>query len=85
MKKILYFILLLHSAYIVAQGGGQAWKDEKPVVLPSSPQSQIFEKYLNHEIAEYNGLPEISISLYEIEVRGLKIPVTLNYHASGIK
>lgn len=57
----------------------------RPSVIPSSPQSQIFEKYINHEITEYNGLPDISIPLYVIEIKGLKIPVTLNYHASGIK
>ncbi len=32
-----------------------------------------------------NNLPNITIPLYEIEVAGLKIPITLSYHASGIK
>jgi hypothetical protein len=54
------------------------------VVLPS-PQSQLFEKYVNHKISEYNGLPDITIPLYEIEIKGLKIPIALTYHASGIK
>jgi YD repeat-containing protein len=54
------------------------------VVLPS-PQTQLFEKYVNHSISEYNGLPDITIPLYEIEVKGLKIPIALTYHASGIK
>ncbi len=56
-----------------------------PQVIPSSPQSQIFEKYINHEITEYNGLPTIEIPLYEIKTKGLIIPITLSYHASGIK
>ena len=85
MKKVLYFVLILHSAYIAAQSGGSTWMDEKPIPFLPSPQSQLFEQYLNHEIAEYNGLPEISIPLYAIEVKGLMIPVSLNYHASGIK
>ena len=85
MKKVLYFILFLNATYIAAQSGSPSWIDDKPVTLLPSPQSQLFEQYLNHEIAEYNGLPEISIPLYEIEVKGLKIPVSLNYHASGIK
>lgn len=54
-------------------------------VLLSSPQSQIFEKYINHEVTEYNGLPDISIPLYVIEIKGLKIPVALTYHAGGVK
>lgn len=58
---------------------------ELPKVIPPSPQSQIFEQYVNHPITEYNGLPEISIPLYEIEIKGMKIPITLTYHASGVQ
>lgn len=54
-------------------------------VIPPLPQSMIFDKYLNHEIEEYNGLPEITIPLYTIDLTGLSIPVYLSYHASGIK
>lgn len=54
-------------------------------VIPSSPQSQIFEQYINHEITEYNGLPKIEIPLYEIKTKGITIPLTLSYHASGVK
>lgn len=63
----------------------EAYKPNQPQIIPSSPQSQIFEKYLNHEISEYNGLPQIEIPLYEIKIKGLTIPITLSYHAGGIK
>lgn len=56
-----------------------------PSVIRPSPQSQLFDKYINHKVTEYNGLPEISIPLYEIEMKGLKIPISLTYHASGIQ
>lgn len=85
MKRLSIFlllILLLSSATSYAQG----YRDlSRPNVVPSSPQSQIFEKYINHEVTEYNGLPDISIPLYVIEIKGLKIPVALTYHAAGIK
>jgi hypothetical protein len=60
-------------------------KVDIPQIIPSSPQSQIFEKYLNHPVTEYNGIPQIEIPLYEISIKGLTIPVTLSYHAGGIK
>jgi hypothetical protein len=72
---------------VIAQEGVESSNPIVPppnVILPS-PQSLAFEKYINHAITEYNGLPEISIPLYEIEIKGLKIPVCLNYHASGIQ
>lgn len=56
-----------------------------PNIIPPLPQSMIFDKYLNHEIEEYNGLTEITIPLYTIEIKGMSIPVYLSYHASGIK
>lgn len=56
-----------------------------PQVIPLSPQSAVYQKYLNHKINECTGIPDIRIPLYELEVRGLKIPIVLSYHASGIK
>lgn len=54
-------------------------------IIPPSPTSQEFDKYINYEVSLYNGVPEISIPLYEIPMGRTTIPVTLNYHASGIK
>lgn len=56
-----------------------------PQVIPLSSQSAVYQKYLNHKINECTGIPDIRIPLYELEVRGLKIPIVLSYHASGIK
>jgi hypothetical protein len=56
-----------------------------PSVIPPSPQSLVFERYLNHKVTEYNGLPEINIPLYEIKIKGLNIPITLSYHAGGVR
>lgn len=58
---------------------------QTPQVIPPSPQTQVFLKYLNHQITEYNGLPMIEIPLYEISIKGMTIPITLSYHAGGIK
>ncbi|MET0463509.1 MAG: hypothetical protein ABW007_10155, partial [Chitinophagaceae bacterium] len=58
---------------------------EKPQIFPPTPQTQVFEKYLNHQLTEYNGLPSIAIPLYTIEIKGMKIPITLSYHAGGVK
>lgn len=54
-------------------------------VIPPSPQSAIYRKYLDHAIDESTGIPDISIPLFEIRLKELTIPVTLSYHASGVK
>lgn len=56
-----------------------------PKVIPPSPQSQIIDKYADHPVTEYNGLAEITIPLYEIKLKELTIPITLSYHAGGIR
>lgn len=79
MRRVKYIIILL-QLFILNYISSQ-----KLQVIPTSPQSQIFEQYINHEITEYNGLPKIEIPLYEIKTKGITIPLTLSYHASGVK
>lgn len=56
-----------------------------PNLIPASPISEDFKKFDGFKVSPYNGLPEISIPLYTIKVRGMEIPLILSYHASGIK
>ncbi|RFM25758.1 hypothetical protein DXN05_23285 [Deminuibacter soli] len=50
-----------------------------------SPVTAEFEKYVNYNVSLYNGVPDISIPLYTIHLKGLDVPISLSYHASGIK
>lgn len=56
-----------------------------PSVYPKSPNVASFAKYGDYQVNLYTGLPDISIPLYTVEAGGLKVPITLSYHASGIK
>ncbi|MFV0330433.1 MAG: hypothetical protein ACK5M3_16835 [Dysgonomonas sp.] len=86
MKKLLLIALLsMTGLYMTGQTLEDTYQVQPPQVIPSSPQAKMFDKYINHEVTEYNGLPVIEIPLYEIEIKGLKIPITLSYHAGGVK
>src|SRR5882724_369545 len=54
-------------------------------VVPPSPISASFERYGDYPVGMLSGVPEINIPLYTIESGGIKLPVSLSYHASGIK
>ncbi|MBV8256061.1 MAG: hypothetical protein JO154_25925 [Chitinophaga sp.] len=54
-------------------------------VIPPSPRSREFEKFINYPVSLYNGLPQIGINFYTIELGSVKIPIGIAYHASGIK
>lgn len=56
-----------------------------PSIVPPSPQTQELNKYIDFPVDLSTGVPEISIPLYTIKAKGIEIPISLNYHASGIK
>lgn len=80
MKRLLLFIIVLTSFTGIVHG-----QEERDKVIPPSPQTAEFTKYINYNVSAYNGLPEISIPLYNIQLKGISIPIALSYHASGIK
>lgn len=87
MKNIFVLlpVLILGLTKVDAQTFQPVYEARFPQIIPPSPQSRIFEQYINHKITEYNGLPEISIPLHEIRINGLTIPIALTYHAGGIR
>lgn len=78
-------INVLRDSLVTNRNGSLIEPVSAPLIVPSSPQSALFEQHVDFPVTEYNGLPFISIPLYEIEMKGLKIPITLSYYAKGIK
>jgi len=56
-----------------------------PNVIPASPSASQMTKYGNYEVTMFNGLPDITIPIYTISSGGIELPITISYHASGIK
>ncbi len=54
-------------------------------VIPPSPNAAALGKYVEWPVDLNTGTPHISIPLYELKGRTLNVPISLNYHASGIK
>jgi len=83
MRKILfslYVAMCFMAMQVMAQSQGFI-----PTVFQKSPNSQAFDKYGNYPVNLFSGLPEISIPLYTVEAGSLQVPITLSYHASGLK
>lgn len=56
-----------------------------PPVSPPSPDVTSLAKYGNYEVSLFTGLPQINVPLYTIKDGELEVPISINYHASGIK
>ena len=83
IQKIFLLIVVTFS-YSIAM----AQQFKSPDVMPSSPQSQLienfYEKYFNNDISA-RGEKTIDINLYDIEVKGLNIPINISYNTCGVK
>ncbi len=76
--RFLFALLILYPLqYGVCQ--------ELPEVIYPSPKAMDFEKYGNIPISTYTGTPNISIPIYTIQQGDIQIPISLSYHASGVK
>jgi hypothetical protein len=56
-----------------------------PNVIPQAPETAALGKYGVYQVNHFTGVPEISIPLYEVTAGEISVPITLQYHASGIK
>ena len=80
MKKNLIILLMAVSLTVAGQ---TTFSDYIP--QPSTPEVASLIKYAEYPVSHYTGLVDISIPLYEIVAGEIRIPITLSYHASGIK
>src|SRR5690606_13912432 len=53
--------------------------------VPPTPNASTFTIYGDVPVSHATGLPQINIPLFTLEEDGVKIPISLSYHASGVK
>jgi YD repeat-containing protein len=84
MRKLLFVLLAVCSirSQVSAQTSTPSPTDK---VAPLPPNAAELFKYNSIPVSPMTGVPSISYSLYEINTGKIRLPVTLNYHASGIK
>ncbi|GAB3910040.1 RHS repeat domain-containing protein [Mucilaginibacter boryungensis] len=82
MKK-LYSLLICLLILSASLSYAQTSSDKS--LIPPSPNTASLLKYAQIPVSKYTGLPNISIPLYTIQSGSLSLPVSLSYHASGIK
>ncbi|RYU77812.1 RHS repeat domain-containing protein [Hymenobacter persicinus] len=53
--------------------------------VPGSPTTAALERYVTMPVSEQSGTPSVSVPLFEVKSRQLKLPISLTYHAGGIR
>lgn len=82
MRNIYNVIVILISISVYSQ---ETPGYEIPNFAAKSPEAAAFLRYGEYPVELSTGVPGISIPLYTIDIGDYKLPITLDYHASGIK
>lgn len=92
MKSNLTNAFVIVSILISYQAKGQQSarmmdirQQQSNAVNIASPVSSAFAKYIVNPVGYYTGVPSISIPLYNLKLRDFELPISLSYHAGGIK
>lgn len=65
--------------------GARQYAQELPDIIPPSPEAASLGKFTEVPVSLYTGLANVSIPITSFEVGGKSFPVSLNYHARGVK
>lgn len=77
------FFFLLSATMLMAQS-----QDSNPLkfdVIPPAPDAAALGKFVDNPVSAYTGVPKIDIPIYTLKSHELSLPISLSYHASGIK
>ncbi|NQX38381.1 hypothetical protein SAMN05421820_101399 [Pedobacter steynii] len=80
MRK--FFALAVCMLLLMAKSFGQPYLTN---IYFKSPEVSAFNRSIETPVSVHTGIPNISIPLYEINIKGVTIPIVLNYQSGGIK
>jgi RHS repeat-associated protein len=81
MRVIAGVLLLLGAFQTFAQPVNNQIKD---VTMPA-PNAAALGKYGDYSVGNFTGVPDISVPIYTVQEGSLSLPISMSYHASGIK
>ncbi len=85
MIKIVSKLNLIAAITICGSLYGQTNPGQLPKLIPPSPSVQAMQRYGNIPVGYHTGTPNISIPLFEAKSDDISVPISISYHASGIR
>ncbi len=82
-RRKLFFVLFFLS--VLSAYKTTAQNNPYNEVSISSPNAASLGKYGDIPVNYHTGIPQIGLPLYNIKVGSLELPISLSYHASGLK
>jgi len=85
MKKFLFAFVVSFKLLGITASGQSLADIRSPKITPPAPEAAGLGKYGQIPVDKSTGIPQISIPIYEIKTARFTLPISLSYHASGIK
>lgn len=87
MSRIIKIILGLVLLSLIRVGFAQEQQQTNYLsdIVPPPPEATSLGKFVEIPVSHYTGIPTIQVPIYSIDLDGLKIPISLSYHAKGVK
>lgn len=86
--SFIVFLSLFSPSVLGQRGGGGSSSEQDPLevkIFPPSPNTASLGKYGEVPVGLYTGIPQISIPLTTVQSGSLSMPISLSYHAGGIR
>lgn len=86
MKKILLLLSISTTFQIYSQTSpGSRIQNSVNSIAPKSADAAALFRYNETPVSLYTGVPNIDIPIYTIKEGDIQIPISISYHAGGIK
>ena len=85
IKNIRNSLPVILLSLLFATGKLMAQSIQTPTIIPPSPTARGIMRYGEIPVDYSTGVPDIEIPIYTLEGSKLKVPISISYHASGIK
>jgi hypothetical protein len=85
MKGIKSILLLLSAIFGLITAGFPQYNTAIGKVTIASPNAAALGKYGDIPVNYHTGIPNIDIPIYTVKSGPLELPISLSYHASGLK
>jgi len=83
LKKV--FIILTALLSFGREINAQAPSPYVPNIIPPSPNAASLMKFSDLPVSTYTGTADVTVPIYNIEAKGISVPVSLSYHTGGIR
>jgi hypothetical protein len=79
MTAFMLTALTFQNSFVLSQ------KPDAETVHIASPTASSLGKFIDMPVSYHTGTPDVSIPIYVVNEGPLQVPITLSYHASGLK